>query len=71
MARKLIIKSETLPYILLFDLNKSWLNLKQQRLELIEQMREIRAKGYNITMEINKIEEDISKAIVRLEKKND
>lgn len=67
---KLIVRSETLPYLHLFDLNKEWLEKKQQRLELIDQMRELRQKGYNLTMDINKIEEKISKAIVRLEKKN-
>jgi len=67
---QLIIPVKQLPYVLLFDLNKQWLDLKQQRLELIEQMRELRTKGYNLTMEINKVEDGISKAIVRLEKKN-
>ena len=68
--RKLIVRSETVPYLNLFDLNKKWLNLKQERLILIEQVREIRAKGYNLTMEINKIEENISQAIVKLDKKH-
>jgi hypothetical protein len=70
-SKKLIIYNETLPYHNLFTLNKIWLDLKQQRLELVEQIREIRAKGYNITLEINEIEEKISKAIVKLDKKND
>ena len=70
-SKKLIIYNETLPYRCLFTLNKIWLDLKQQRLELVEQIREIRAKGYNITLEINEIEERISKAIVKLDKKND
>jgi len=70
-SKKLIIYNETLPYRCLFDLNKVWLDKKQQRLELVEQIREIRAKGYNITVEINEIEEKISKAIVKLDKKND
>ena len=70
-SKKLIIYNETLPYRCLFDLNKVWLDKKQQRLELVEQIGEIRAKGYNITVEINEIEEKISKAIVKLDKKND
>jgi len=70
-SKKLIIYNETLPYRCLFDLNKVWLDKKQQRLELVEQIGEIRAKGYNITVEINEIEERISKAIVKLDKKND
>ena len=69
-SKKLIIYNETLPYRCLFDLNKVWLDKKQQRLELVEQIGEIRAKGYNITVEINEIEERISKAIVKLDKKN-
>ena len=36
---------------------------------LIEEVRAIRAKGYNITMEINEIEEKLSQAIVKLDKK--
>ena len=68
--RKLIVRSENLPYLNLFDLNKVWLTKKQERMILVEQARKIRAKGYNITMEINQIEDDMSKAIVKLEKKN-
>jgi len=30
---QLIIPVKQLPYVLLFDLNKQWLDLKQQRLE--------------------------------------
>ena len=67
--RKLIIKSEIVPYLALFDLNKEWLEKKQKRMVLIEQVREIRTKGYNLTMEINKIEEKLSQAIQKLEKK--
>jgi len=67
--RKLIIKSEIVPYLALFDLNKEWLEKKQKRMVLIEQVREIRTKGYNLTMEINAIEEKLSQAIVKLEKK--
>ena len=69
VSKKLIIRSETLPYVALFDLNKAWLDKKQERLVLIEQAREIRAKCYNITMEIHEIEEKISQAIVKLEKR--
>jgi len=68
--QKLIVKTETMPYLNLFDLNKAWLNKKQERSVLIEQAREIRAKGYNNTLEINEIEEKMSAAIVKLEKKN-
>ena len=66
--QKLIVKTETMPYLNLFDLNKAWLNKKQERSVLIEQAREIRAKGYNNTLEINEIEEKMSAAIVKLEK---
>lgn len=69
-TKKLIVKSELVPYLNLFDLNKAWLDLKQERLEIIEQIREIRAKGYRLTMKINSVEEDISHAIQMLEKKN-
>lgn len=69
MARKLIIKSETLPYLNLFDLNKEWLNMKNQRTDLVEEASKLRAKGWALTHEINEIEEKISKAIQKLEKK--
>ena len=69
-SKKLIIYNEILPYHNLFSLNKVWLDLKQERMVLIEQAREIRAKGYNITLEINSVEERISKAIVKLDKNN-
>lgn len=63
-----MVKTELVPYLNLFDLNKAWLDKKQERMVLIEKVREIRAKGYNLTMEINKIEEKLSQAIVKLEK---
>jgi len=69
--QKLILKAEMVPYLNYFDLGKAWRDLKLQRLKLIEQAREIRAKGYNNTLEINEIEEKMSAAIVKLEKKND
>ena len=65
--KKLIVMQETLPYLNLFDLNKNWLDLKQERLKLIEEMREMRTKGYNLTMQINDIENNISKAIQKLQ----
>jgi len=68
--QKLILKAEMVPYLNYFDLGKAWRDLKLQRLELVEQAREIRAKGYNNTLEINEIEEKMSAAIVKLEKKN-
>jgi hypothetical protein len=52
----------------LFDLNKKWLDLKQDRQLLIERMRQLRANGYNLTMEINEIEEKISQQIEKLSK---
>jgi len=66
---KTMIQIETMPYITLFDLNKQWLDLKAQRLVLIEQVREIRTKGYNLTMQINKVEEQISGEIAKIEKR--
>lgn len=67
---KLIVKAETVPYLTLFDLNKKWLDLKQDRQLLIERMRQLRANGYNLTMEINEIEEKISQQIAKLDKIN-
>ena len=67
---KLIVKSETVPYLTLFDLNKKWLELKQDRQLLIERMRQLRANGYNLTMEINEIEDKISRQIAKLDKTN-
>ena len=69
MTKKTMVKLEVVPYLALFDLNKEWLEKKQKRMVLIEQVREIRTKGYNLTMEINAIEEKLSQAIVKLEKK--
>jgi len=68
MTKRTMVKTELVPYLNLFDLNKAWLDKKQERMVLIEKVREIRAKGYNLTMEINKIEEKLSQAIVKLEK---
>jgi hypothetical protein len=65
---KMIVKAETVPYLTLFDLNKKWLDLKQDRQLLIERMRQLRANGYNLTMEINEIEEKISQQIEKLSK---
>lgn len=67
---KMIVKAETVPYLTLFDLNKKWLDLKQDRQLLIERMRQLRANGYNLTMEINEIEEKISQQIAKLDKIN-
>jgi len=67
--RKLIIKSEIVPYLALFDLNKVWLDKKQQRQVIWDSIRAQRKNMYNLTMEINKIEEKLSQAIVKLEKK--
>jgi hypothetical protein len=64
----MIVKAETVPYLTLFDLNKKWLDLKQDRQLLIERMRQLRANGYNLTMEINEIEEKISQQIEKLSK---
>jgi len=77
MRQKSIVSIETRPYLDLFALNKLWLDLKQKRNELIEKVREIRQEGYNlklepdvalciisvITMQINEIEEQMSKEI--------
>jgi len=68
MRQKSIVSIETRPYLDLFALNKLWLDLKQKRNELIEKVREIRQEGYNLTMQINEIEEQMSKEISRIEK---
>jgi hypothetical protein len=39
--------------------------------KLIERMRQLRANGYNLTMEINEIEEKISQQIAKLSKNNE
>uniref|UniRef100_A0A6H1ZY94 Uncharacterized protein n=1 Tax=viral metagenome TaxID=1070528 RepID=A0A6H1ZY94_9ZZZZ len=67
---KLIIRQETLPYLNLFDLNKSWLSLKQERTGLVEEAHELRARMWVLSHKITEIEEKISQAIVKLEKKN-
>ena len=67
---KQIISVETLPYLNLFDLNKLWLDLKQERGVLIAEVREIRKKGYNLTTKINEIETKISEAIAKLTNEN-
>ena len=67
---KQIIRIETLPYINLFDLNKAWLNLKQERTKLFEESHELRSRMCLTSMEITKIEEKLSDAIQKLEKKN-
>ena len=69
MSRKLIIRSETLPYLNLFDLNKSWLNLKTQRQSIWDSIRQQRREMYNISVEIRHLEEKLSQAIKKLEKK--
>ena len=71
MTKKLIVKSEMIPYLNLFDLNKSWLNRKTERQVIWESIRQQRKAMYNLTIQINEIEKQISEAIQKLEKKND
>lgn len=66
---KLIIRQETLPYINLFDLNKVWLDRKQQRQAIWDSIRQQRKDMYLISMEIHDLEEKISKVVKKLEKK--
>ena len=68
-TKRTMVKLEIVPYLALFDLNKIWLEKKQERMVLIEQVRAIRTQGYNLTMEINEIEAKLSQAIKKLEKK--
>jgi len=68
--RKLIVRSETLPYLSLFDLNKLWLNLKTNRQTIWQSIRQQRKEMYNLTMEITQIEEKLSDAIQKLDKNN-
>jgi len=70
MTKKLIVKSEMIPYLNLFDLNKSWLNRKTERQVIWESIRQQRKAMYNLTIQINNIEKQISEAIQKLEKKN-
>ena len=67
---KLIIRSETLPYQNLFFLNKQWLDLKTKRQEIWDSIRNQRRDMYNTSIEISRIEEQMGKAIQKLEKKN-
>ena len=69
-TKKTMVKLEIVPYLNLFDLNKAWLDLKNQRTDLVEEASKLRAKGWALTHEINEIEEKISQAIVKLEKNN-
>ena len=69
MAKKLIVRSEMVPYLSLFDLNKEWLDKKTKRQEIWDSIRDQRREMYNTTTEINRIEGKISQAIVKLEKK--
>ena len=66
--KKLIVMQETLPYQNLFFLNKNWLDLKTKRQKIWDSIREQRKEMYNATIEINRIEVDISKAIQKLQK---
>jgi len=67
--RKLIIYNENLPYINLFDLNKVWLDLKQERTKLFEESHELRSRMCLTSMKITQIEEKLSDAIVKLSNK--
>ena len=67
--RKLIIYNENLPYINLFDLNKVWLDLKQERNKLFEEAHELRSRMCLTSMKITQIEEKLSDAIVKLSNK--
>ena len=69
MTKKTMVKLEVLPYLALFDLNKEWLNLKVERQKIWKSIRDQRRDMYNTTMEINKIEEKLSQAIQKLEKR--
>ena len=69
-SKKLIIYHENLPYIALFDLNKAWLDLKQERISIVEEAHLLRASMWAVSHKITEIEEKISQAIVKLEKKN-
>ena len=68
MTKRSMVKLEVVPYLALFDLNKSWLNLKQQRQAIWDSIRQQRKDMYNLTMEINKIELNMSQTIKKLEK---
>ena len=68
MTKRSMVKLEVVPYLALFDLNKSWLNLKQQRQAIWDSIRLQRKNMYNLTMEINKIELNMSQTIKKLEK---
>ena len=70
MTKKLIVKSEMIPYLNMFDLNREWLNFKQERMGLIEEAHELRARMWALSHKITEIEEKISQAIVKLEKNN-
>ena len=68
-TKKTMVKLEIVPYLALFDLNKEWLDLKVKRQDIWKSIRDQRRDMYNTTLEINKIEEKLSQAIQKLEKK--
>lgn len=69
MAKKLIVRSELVPYLNLFDMNKEWLDLKTNRSDIWKSIREQRREMYNLTMKINEVEKRLAETIVKLEKK--
>jgi len=69
MTKKTMVKTELVPYLNLFDLNKHWLDLKQDRMKIAEEFRELKSRAWIVTHSITEIEEKLSQAIVKLEKK--
>ena len=67
-TKRTIIKTEIVPYLNLFDLNKVWLDLKTKRQKIWDSIRNQRREMYNTTVEINKIEAKLSQTIKKLEK---
>lgn len=67
MTKKQIIDIETLPYQNIFNLTKKRLDLKQEGEELVEKRKEIHARLWNITNEMNEIDEQMRKDVQRIE----
>lgn len=70
MKKSLIVKVEMIPYLSLFDLNRAWLDLKEKRMAIAEEFRELQSKAWKVTHSITEIEEKLSEAIKKLERKN-
>ena len=68
-TKRTMVKTELVPYLNLFDLNKEWAELRIQKTEFVEELSQMRSRGWILSHKITEIEEKISQAIQKLEKK--